>query len=97
MRAILISVLMLFALQSKASVIDTLTSNSLTEVRINDVVYIGHVHIVDNTIYVSPVNTIKVERNNSTVVYVDGKATTLKYVVAEPLIKVDYNIVKLNK
>lgn len=92
MKTILISVLMLFALQSKA------TPDSLTEVRVDSVVYVGHVQIVNNVIYVSPVNTIKIEANNSKVIYVDGKATTLKYVVAEPKIEVDYNIVKhLNK
>ena len=44
---------MLFALQSKASVSDT-----LTEVRVDSIVYVGHVEIVDNTVYIEPVNTI---------------------------------------
>ena len=84
MKAILIAVLMLFALQSKASVSDT-----LTEVRVDSIVYVGHIEIVDNTVYISPVNTIKVEANNVSTIYVNGKATTLKYVIVEPTIKVD--------
>ena len=36
MRILLISILVLFAMQSKASVSDTLTDNGLTEMRIND-------------------------------------------------------------
>ena len=83
---------MLFALQSKASVSDT-----LTEVRVDSIVYVGHIEIVDNTLYIEPVNNITVERNNSSVIYVDSKATTLKYVIVEKSIKVDYNIVKINK
>ena len=43
MRILLISILVLFAMQSKASVSDTLTDNGLTEMRINDVVYVGRV------------------------------------------------------
>ena len=89
MRTLLISVLMLFALQSKASVSDT-----LAEVRIDSIVYVGHVEIVDNTVYIEPVNTIKVEANNVSTIYVNGKATTLKYVVVEKSIKVDY--IKIN-
>jgi len=77
----------LFAMQSKAD-------NGLTEVRVDSLVYVGHIEIVDNTIYVSPVNTIKVEANNVSTIYVNGKATTIKYVVVEKSIKVDYNIVK---
>lgn len=89
MRTLLISVLMLFALQSKASVSDT-----LTEVRVDSIVYVGHVEIVDNTVYIEPVNTIKVEANNVSTIYVTGSATTLKYVVVEKSIKVDY--IKIN-
>ena len=82
MRVLLISILMLFAMQSKAD-------NGLTEIRIDSIVYVGHIEIVDNTVYISPVNTIKVEANNVSTIYVNGKATTLKYVVVEPKIKVD--------
>ena len=89
MKTILISVLMLFALQSKASISDT-----LTEVRIDSIVYVGHVEIVDNTVYIEPVNTIKVEANNVSTIYVNGKATTFKYVIVEKSIKVDY--IKIN-
>ena len=89
MRTLLISVLMLFALQSKASVSDT-----LTEVRVDSIVYVGHVEIVDNTVYIEPVNTIKVEANNVSTIYVNSKATTLKYIVVEHKIKVDY--IKIN-
>ena len=80
---------MLFALQSKASISDT-----LTEVRVDSIVYVGHVEIVDNTVYIEPVNTIKIESNKSTTIYINSKATTLKYVVVEKSIKVDNNIVK---
>ena len=89
MKTILISVLMLFALQSKASVSDT-----LTEVRVDSVVYVGTIEIVDNTVYIESVNTIKVEANNVSTIYVNGKATTIKYIVVEPKIKVDY--IKIN-
>ena len=89
MRTILISVLMLFALQSKASISDT-----LTEVRVDSIVYVGHIEIVDNTVYIESVNTIKVEANNVSTIYVNSKATTLKYIVVEPKIKVDY--IKIN-
>ena len=89
MKTILISVLMLFALQSKASVSDT-----LTEVRVDSIVYVGHIEIVDNTVYIESVNTIKVEANNVSTIYVNSKATTLKYVVVEKSIKVDY--IKIN-
>ena len=33
----------------------------------------------------------------STTIYINSKATTLKYVIVEHTIKVDYNIVKINK
>ena len=89
MKTILISVLMLFALQSKASISDT-----LTEVRIDSIVYVGHVEIVDNTVYIESVNTIKVEANNVSTIYINSKATTLKYVIVEKSIKVDY--IKIN-
>ena len=89
MRTLLISVLMLFALQSKASVSDT-----LTEVRVDSIVYVGHVEIVDNTVYIEPVNTIKIESNKSTTIYINSKATTFKYVIVEKSIKVDY--IKIN-
>ena len=82
--------LVLFSLQSKAD-------NGLTEVRIDSIVYVGHVEIVDNTIYIEPVNIIKAETNNVSTIYINSKATTLKYVVVEPVISVDYSIVKLNK
>ena len=88
MKTILISVLMLFAMQSKASISDT-----LTEVRVDSIVYVGHIEIVNNTVYIESVNTIKVEANNVSTIYINSKATTLKYVVVEPIIKVDYNIV----
>jgi len=81
---------MLFAMQSKAD-------NGLTEIRIDSIVYVGHIEIVDNTVYISPVNTIKVEANNVSTIYVNSSATTLKYVVVEHVISVDYSIVKLNK
>ena len=58
MRTLLISLLVLFAMQSKAD-------NNLTEVRVDSIVYVGHIEIVDNTIYIEPVNTIKVEVNKS--------------------------------
>ena len=89
MRILLISILVLFAMQSKAD-------NGLTEVRVDSIVYVGHVEIVDNTVYIEPVNTIKIESNKSTTIYINSKATTLKYVVVEKSIKVD-NIVKFNK
>ena len=87
MRVLLISILVLFAMQSKAD-------NGLTEVRVDSIVYVGHVEIVDNTVYIEPVNTIKVEANNVSTIYVTGSATTLKYVVVEKSIKVDY--IKIN-
>ena len=73
---------MLFAMQSKAD-------NGLTEIRIDSIVYVGHIEIVDNTVYIEPVNTIKVEANNVSTIYINSKATTLKYVVVEPTVKVD--------
>ena len=88
MRVLLISILVLFAMQSKAD-------NTLTEVRVDSIVYVGHIEIVDNTVYIESVNTIKVEANNVSTIYVNNKATTIKYVVVEPKIKVDYNIVKI--
>ena len=88
MRVLLISILILFAMQSKAD------NNNLTEVRIDSIVYVGHVEIVDNTVYIEPVNTIKVEANNVSTIYVNSKATTFKYIVVEPKIKVDY--IKIN-
>ena len=87
MRTLLISLLVLFSLQGKAD-------NVLTEVRIDSIVYVGHVEIVDNTVYIEPVNTIKVEANNVSTIYVNGKATTFKYVIVEKSIKVDY--IKIN-
>ena len=87
MRVLLISILVLFAMQGKAD-------NNLTEVRVDSIVYVGHIEIVDNTIYIEPVNTIKVEANNSTTIYINSKATTLKYVIVEKSIKVDY--IKIN-
>lgn len=82
--------IVLFSLQSKAD-------NGLTEIRIDSIVYVGHVEIVDNTIYIEPVNIIKVEANNVSTIYVNGSATTLKYVVVEPKIKVDIIKIKFNK
>ena len=103
MKAILIAALMLFALQSKASVSDTLTDNGLTEMRINDVVYVGRVtNANDSVITINVVNVIKVDPNNSKTIYVNSNATKIKKAIItdsrEPVIKVDYNIVsKFNK
>ena len=102
MKAILISVLMLFALQSKASVSDTLTDNGLTEMRINNTVYVGRVTSAnDSVITINVVNVIKVDPNNSTVIYVNNNATKIKKAIItdsrEPVIEVKYIDLKLNK
>ena len=94
---------MLFALQSKASVSDTLTDNGLTEMRINDVVYVGRVtNANDSVITINVVNVIKVDPNNSTVIYVNSNETKIKKAIItdsrEPVISINYNIVsKFNK
>ena len=98
MKTILIAALMLFALQSKASVSDTLTDNGLTEMRINDVVYVGRVTSAnDSVITINVVNVIKVDPNNSKTIYVNSNETKIKKAIItdsrEPVIKVDYNIV----
>ena len=87
MKALLISLLVLFSLQGKAD-------NEIAEIRIDSIVYVGTIEIVDKTVYIEPVNTIKVEANNVSTIYVNGSATTLKYVVVEKSIKVDY--IKIN-
>ena len=102
MKAILIAVLMLFALQSKASVSDTLTDNGLTEMRINDVVYVGRVTSAnDSVITINVVNVIKVDPNNSTVIYINSNETKIKKAIItdsrEPVIEVKYIDLKLNK
>lgn len=103
MRILLISILVLFAMQSKASVSDTLTDNGLTEMRINNTVYVGRVTSAnDSVITIDVVNVIKVDPNNSTVIYVNSNETKIKKAIItdsrEPVIKVDYNIVsKFNK
>ena len=94
---------MLFALQSKASVSDTLRDNGLTEMRINNTVYVGHVtNANDSVITINVVNVIKVDPNNSKTIYVNSNETKIKKAIItdsrEPVIKVDYNIVsKFNK
>lgn len=98
MRILLISILVLFAMQSKASVSDTLTDNGLTEMRINDVVYVGRVTSAnDSVITIDVVNVIKVDPNNSTVIYVNSNATKIKKAIItdsrEPVISINYNIV----
>ena len=56
--------------------------NALTEMRVNNVVYVGRItSIKDDTVTFRAVNIIRIESNESNVVYVNGEKTKIKSVI----------------
>ena len=56
--------------------------NALTEMRVNNVVYVGRItSIQGDTVTFHAVNIIRVESNGNNVVYVNGEKTKAKHVI----------------
>ena len=85
MKALLLSIMLLASTSAWSMSNDSLNINedkALTEMRINNVVYVGRItSIQDDTVTFHAVNIIRVESNENNTVYINGEKTKIKSVI----------------